>query len=362
MNGYRHTIALACAVTLFIGSAAAESQESLRTSLQEALTKNDLGTALVISAELHNVALAENDPAGAGAAAYSRAEILTAQKTHDEAVKAYELCEDHYRTVGAAAQSLQCAFKAATALQSAGRPGTGLDKLQAVANELEAIGQERSGFAVGVYLALAKATLPSEFVRQNGTRSKRRRVIGYTEDAMAALEAIGQTESDYYATALLQKAEALEHLKDYEAAKSTYEAFIELYQTLPNRSEEMLENAYYRYDIVRLENEGNSNTLTVTGKDGEEIILTVQEKRKVRTPKLDGDKMVSGARANARITLDASGGVETIEILTSEPSPKYGEALRKGVKHWRFIPPEGVSAADIPPFEYRMVFYVTRRD
>ena len=362
MNWFRHTIALACAATLILGNAAAESQDSLRASLEQALTGNDLGAALVISADLYDAALAENDAAGAGAAAYSRAEILTAENTPDEAAKAYELCEDHYQSIGAAAQSLQCAFKAATAFQSASRPGTGLDKLQAVARELEAIGQERSGFAVGVYLALAEATLPRKLDRLDGAPSKRRRVIDYCENAMTALEAVGQTESELYASALLLKAEAQEDLKEYAPAQATYEAFIALYQSLPNHSEETLENAYNRYHIVGFEIEGSSNTITVADKDGGEITLTIQKKRKVRSPRVDGNKLADGAHANARITLAADGRVDTIEILTSEPNPKYGEALRQGVKHWRFIPPDSVSAADIPPFEYGIVFYMTRRN
>ena len=360
MKLYRHATALVCAAALLTGNAAAESQESLRASLQEALTANDLDAALELSADLYDAALAETDASGAGAAAYSRAEILTAQESHDDSA-AYALCEDHYQSVSAAAQSLQCAFKAATALQSAGRPGTGLDKLQAVENELKAIGQERSGFAVGVYLALAEATLPSEFDREVGARSKRNRVIAYTEEA-ATLEAIGKADSHYFTSALLMKAEALDHLKDYEKSVTTYETFLELYEALPNHSNDVLQNAYERYNIARLETKDDPNTLKVTGKNDEEIILTVQKKRKVRTPKLNGNQVIDGAYADALITLDADGGVETIEILASEPDPKYGEALRKGVKHWRFIPPEGVSGAVIPPFEYGMVFYVTRRD
>ncbi|OUS44560.1 hypothetical protein BE221DRAFT_200970 [Ostreococcus tauri] len=141
--------ALIGAVSFFALPASAQSQESLRAELQAALTGNDLDAALDLADRLYNTARAENDAAGAGAAAYSRAEILTAQNAHEDAARAYEQCEDQYRAISAAAQSLQCALRAATSLQSAGKPGNGLDKLQDVARELEDIGQDQSGFAVG---------------------------------------------------------------------------------------------------------------------------------------------------------------------------------------------------------------------
>lgn len=356
--------ALTGAATLFAASASGQSQDEIRADLQAALTGNDLPGALEISGRLYDAALAESDASGAGAAAYSRAEILTAQNSHEDAAKAYEQCEAQYRNVNAAAQSLQCALRAATALQSAGKPGNGLDKLQDVARELESIGQDQSGFAVGVYMALAQATLPPKFHRLDGARSKRERTIAYTEKTMRALEAIGQSESEHYASALMLKGEAQEDMKDYEGAAASYKAFLELYPTLPNASDEVYENAVNRYHISQFQlDEDEDNTLTITGKDGEEIVLIVESKREVRAPHEGKEtRLADGASVEARITLKADGRVDNIEILSSEPNEDYGEAFEKGVKHWRFIPPEGMSGLDVPPFEYSMIFYVTRRN
>jgi TonB family protein len=344
--------------------ASAQSQETLRADLQAALTGKDLDTALDLAGRLYDTALAEQDKAGAGAAAYSRAEILTARNAHEDAAKSYEQCEDQYREVGAAAQSLQCALRAATSLQSAGKPGNGLDKLQAVARELESIGQDRSGFAVGVYMALAQATLPPKFHRLDGARGKREKTIAYTDKAMQALDAIGQAESEHYASALMLKGEAQEDLHEYAAAAATYESFLKLYPTLPNASDEVYDTALNRYRIARSElDDGDADTVTVAGKDGEEIVLTIERKRKVRTPRAGKEtRLADGASVEALITLQADGHVKDIEILSSVPNEDYGEAFRKGVSQWRFTPPEGMTGEDVPPFEYGMVFYVTRRN
>jgi len=356
--------ALIGAVSFFALPASAQSQESLRAELQAALTGNDLDAALDLADRLYNTARAENDAAGAGAAAYSRAEILTAQNAHEDAARAYEQCEDQYRAISAAAQSLQCALRAATSLQSAGKPGNGLDKLQDVARELEDIGQDQSGFAVGVYMALAQATLPPKFHRLEGARSKREKTIAYTNKTMRALEAIGQATSEHYASALMLRGEAQEDMQDYEAAAASYKAFLELYPNLPNASESVYENARNRYQITQSEmDDSEDDTFTVTGKDGEEIVLTIERKREVRSPRAGKEtRLADGASVRAKITLKADGRVEDIEILSSKPNEKYGESFENGVKHWRFIPPKGVSGTDVPPFEYGMIFYVTRRN
>ncbi|CAN0458342.1 unnamed protein product, partial [Scytosiphon promiscuus] len=240
----------------------------------------------------------------------------------------------------------------------------GLDKLQDVARELEDIGQDQSGFAVGVYMALAQATLPPKFHRLEGARSKREKTIAYTNKTMRALEAIGQATSEHYASALMLRGEAQEDMQDYEAAAASYKAFLELYPNLPNASEGVYENARNRYQITQSEmDDSEDDTFTVTGKDGEEIVLTIERKREVRSPRAGKEtRLADGASVRAKITLKADGRVEDIEILSSKPNEKYGESFENGVKHWRFIPPKGVSGTDVPPFEYGMIFYVTRRN
>lgn len=349
-------------IGLLAGAVSAQSLDDIRTDLQDALNRNDASAAQDLATSLYEAALAAGDASAAGAAAYTRGEILIVLNEQRDAAEAYERCAEHYRSVGAVAEKLRCAHKAGTTYLSSGRPGKGLDMLQAAAGELEALGQHQTGLAATIYLSLADATLPSKLDREGlGGGAKRRDVIQYSESAMDALEAIGHQKSELYASALYLKAEAYEQMKENDQAALAYKAFIDLYGSLPDHSEDVLANAITRYNVVRVAGKEDDDTLAVVDGSGEEIILTIDRRRRVRFPRVDGNKLVDGARVQAEITLQADGRPAMINILSSYPDAAFGEAFERGVKHWRFIPPDGVSPEDIPPFEYGMVFHVHRR-
>ncbi len=363
MGSLRRWLTLAILGVFSVAGASADALDDIRANLQDALNRNDTVAALHISQTLYDAAMVVDDDASAGAAAYTRGELLLIFDDEAEAAVAYELCQQHYRSIGAAAQKLQCAYKAGAAYSSSGRPGKGLDILQSAARELEDLGQERSSLAANVYLSLAKATMPSKLERiGRGTGAKRRNAIRYAERAMEAFEATGHKNSEMYASALYLKAETLEQMKDFAEAAIVYEAFIDLYETLPNHSEDVLFNATTRYDIVSGASDRSENDeFSVVTKDGREIILEIKNRRAVRFPRIDGNKLVDGASVQAEVTLGADGRPETIEILLSHPDDAFGEAFEDAVKHWRFTPPEGISPEDIPPFEYGLVFSIERR-
>ena len=362
MGVFARWISVLAGAGFAIAAASAESLDDIRADLQDALNRNDAVAAQALADTLYEVAMAKADIAAAGAAAFTRGEILLALNNDGEAAQAYELCAQHYRSIGSAAEELQCAHKAGTTYLSSGRPGKGLDMLEAAAKELEDLGQHRSGLAASIYLSLADATMPSKLDREGlGAGAKRRDVIDYSDSAMEALKAIGHHRSEMYATALYMKAEALEQMEDRDQAAMAYKAFIDLYQTLPDHSEDVLANAVTRYNIVRFANRDDDNTLVVSDHQGEEITLTIDRRRRIRFPRIDGNKVVDGARVSAEITLGEDGRPKLINILSSYPDEAFGDAFRKGAEHWRFMPPDGISPEDIPPFEYGMVFYVHRR-
>lgn len=350
-------------IVLFNSPVTADDREAIIQDMQAALSRNDLPSALNYAVALYDNRIAQGDLSGAGGAAYSQASILEGSKDNLAAADAFERCEKHYREINAAAQALQCKYRSGLALIAGARPGNGLDTLRSTAKELESIGQGKSGLAALVYLSLAETILPSRFDRLKGATAERNASIAYAEKAMTALLAEDQGQSKLYASALLQKAIALEDLKETKQAISAYETFIRLYKTLPDAPAEDLHAAQIRLSNVRLRARDSNakKTFSVPDSSGNEIVLKIKKKKRLIFPKINNNQRVDGAYATVEITLDQQGKVANLEILESHPTEAYGEALEKAVTHWTFTPPDGVSGLDIPAFEYMILFSVSRR-
>lgn len=343
--------------------ACAQSQAELSSQVESALQRDDLAAALLASGKLYEMHIAENNIEGAGRTAYSRAKILEARSENLEAGSAYKLCAEHFKDLNALAQSLNCKYDSGLAYLSGGKKGTAIDILKATAKDLEEIGQAKSGLAAKVYLTLAEEILPPKLDHKRAANRTRNSSAKYANLAMSALDALGENSSELYASALLIKGRALEDSEKYDQAALAYTEAVDLYESLPNGSPDILENIRSRASIAMSQSKGgkSDNTLDVLDNDGNKITLTVDKKRKVHFPRIDRNKLVDGARVKALITLEADGKVETIEILESYPEEEFGAAFEKAARKWIFNPPDGVSASEIPPFEYGMNFYVQRR-
>jgi TonB family protein len=352
-------------VVIFFNSVAlAQNQTELSSKMRAALEQGDMDAALLSADALYALTVEQNDLAAAGSTAFARAKILASLNRHVDAGDAYKDCADHYAAQNAMGQSLNCKYEAAYSYLDGGKKGTALNELRDNLKELEKIGQGQSGLAVKVYILLAREVLPSKIEDRVDSQADRKRSVGYADKALSALDKMGKTESELYASALFMKGVALEDAKKYEEAVPVYENAIKIYKKLPNRDEAFLGNALTRLSIAkngedRIKRPGNS--VTVTDKAGNDVLLTIRKKKKIRTPRVDRKKMVDGARVRALITLNDDGSVANIGILESMPEKDYGEAFTKAVSTWKFTAPEGVLLRDIPPFVYGLTFSVKRR-
>lgn len=360
-----HSRALLVSIVLVAHAVPGWSQtaDELANTLQSQLEERDLDMALDTADRLYQVRLSQGARADAGAAAFTKGYIYGAQNKSLESAKEYDLCDKHYAAVGSAAQSLQCRHKAGVAYSAGGKKGLALERLKSTAAELESIQQDKSGLATMVYLSLAGEILPPKFDRLNGAESERRAAITYADKAMTALSAIGQNQSDHFASALLLKATAFDDLKEYNRAVPVYEGLLALYTELPSATDEMRQKIYSRLSIARSEAglSDDDDTVTVMDLNGEKHVLKIHQRKKVSYPKINRNQKADGAYVRAVITLKTDGEVESIDVLESEPDEKYGEAFVNAVRKWKFELPEGISGGDIQPFSYGMTFYLKRR-
>lgn len=353
------------AMIFFASSALAQNQAQLSEKMRASLELGDMEAALTSADALYALTVEQNDLAAAGSASFARAKILASINRHVDAGDAYRNCADHYASQNAMGQSLNCKYEAAYSYLDGGKKGTALNELRDNLKELERIGQEESGLAVKVYILLAREILPPKLEDRVDSQADRKRSVDYADKALSALDKMGKTESELYASALFIKGVALEDAKKYDEAVPVYENAIEIYKKLPNRDKAFLDNAITRLNIAkngkdRIKRPGNS--VTVADKAGNDVILTIKKKKKIRTPRVDRKKMVDGARVRALITLNEDGSVANIGILESTPEKDYGEAFTKAVSTWKFTAPAGVSLSDIPPFVYGLTFSVYRRN
>lgn len=347
---------------LLVQAASAQTGEALQAELQRALKQGDADVALSTANTLYEMSDANNDHKYASFAAYAKASILEQSKQHLDAAKAYEACSHHYAEMNSAAQSIQCEYKSGLAFLAGFKNGQAMDSLKSAAKRLEDIGQSKSGIASQVYLSLAEETLPAKLEDSRQARVKRKAAADYAQKSLIALAATGQAKSDNYASALFLKGLALEDSKEFEGAVQAYEAAVKLYTSMPDHSEEVLNNVKTRLSIAKFGLKGGkkADTIDVTDINGREVTLEFKKKKSVKFPRINKNQMVDGARASIEISLTEDGSVASVKILESTPSKEFGEALEKAAKKWVFITSEGETPKDIPPFEYSMVFWVNR--
>lgn len=359
---FRFILPLSLSVMLG-GTAFAQSKADLTSQMQIALKSGQADVAMEKAIALYTLALKDNDNKTAGQAAYTQGKIHEMKFFAKDAAEAFERCYEHYRTENALAQALSCQQDAGLNYIKAGKKGTGVTLLKDTVKTLETIGQEKSGLAGLVYLNLSKEVLPPKLKRRDGAEKARKDSVKYSDKALAAFEANGQQRSKYYASALFAKGLALEDQKKYEAATDAFQQAVDLYKTLPDKDADVLKNAKARLNIVKhgAGQKSNDNIHTVRDVTGKKIDLIIKRKKRVKSPKVNKNQMVDGARVKAEITLNNDGSVATIKIIESTPNAAFGEAFAKAVKTWTFTPPEGIQAEDIPPFKFGSTFSVYRR-
>jgi len=342
--------------------ALAQDLNELTSDLQLALQENDGDRVLETATKLYALSNERNNHLTAGFAAFAKANVLEIQKEPLNAAKAYKNCSEHYAAIKSDAQAIQCQYKSGLALLTANREGQAIDTLKSAAKKLEKIGQSKSGIAAQIYSTLANETLPSKLEGGRGANIKRLAAAEYADQALTALKATGESQSQSYAATLLTKGLALEDAEKFNDAVAAYDKAIELYKNLPNVSKDTLKNVKSRRSIASFGVEGKrkSLTLNVQGVDGRPITLKIKKRKDVKYPRVNKNQMVDGARVSAEIKLAKDGSVEHLRIIESTPNKDFGEAFEKAVRKWTFTAPEGVAPETIPPFEYNMVFYVKR--
>jgi TonB family protein len=355
-------ITLSIALSLLADFASAQNIDDMRVRLQDALQHNKTDLALEIASDLYEVSDGSNDHQTAGFSAYVKAGLFEQNSDPLAAAKAYDECHKHYDEIDSAAQAIQCQYKSALAFLAGHKNGQAVDTLKSTAESLEKIGQEKSALASQVYLTLATETLPAKVDGSRGAKRKRLGAVEYADKSLLALTASGQSSSEDYVSALFTKGLALEDAEEFDAAVETYAKAIALYTSRPNHSDDVLRNMRSRHSIAKFgtEDDTETDTLVVHLDNGEDISLRIEKSKKVKYPRINNNQMVDGARVRAKIQLSEGGDVDQIQILESMPSKEFGEAFKKAVRKWKFLPPEEYKAEDIPPFEYTMIFYVQR--
>lgn len=356
------TLVVAFTFLSFPSFAKAQNIENQTTKLQIALKNNDRIKALEEAILLYDLSLVVSDFKTAGFAAYTKASIYDQNKESLKAAKAYDQCSNHYGRVNSLAQSIQCEYRSALSYISAYKPGNAVDALNSSASRLEDIGQGQSSLASQVYATLAQEMLPSKLDNTRYAKQKRLKSIEYSDKALLALEASGQSKTENFASILSLKGIAQDDSENYDAAIKSYEEAIEIYSALPNSSKETLETIRSRLSIARfgLEKPKKKNSIEVIHKNGDVLNLKIKRKKSVKVPRVNKNQIVDGAKASVEIDLSETGAVRRVTVLKSEPSKEYGDALKKAVETWTFILPENISGTDIEPFEYGMIFYVKR--
>ena len=233
-----------------------------------------------------------------------------------------------------------------------------------IVKALKKIDQDQSAFAGRVYLSLAQETLPNKMDFDRAAQKERRKAADYAESAIIAMEASGLTQTADLPAAYFMRGMALEDAKDYTPAAEAYAKALALYRAYPNADAKELTTVRTRLGIARAagQNSKARDKITVRDADGKRITLRIKRRAKIKSPKVDGNRRVDGARAIVRITLGPDAKPAQIDIVQSDPAPEFGEAMRQAMLTWSFEPEqEGLAPEQVPPFEYRMSFSIARR-
>ncbi|GLQ21997.1 TonB family protein [Algimonas porphyrae] len=359
----RQLLALSSSVVLlWAHSGAAQTPSAHMESLQTALRQNDMDRAMKIATALYQQSDQSDDHERAGYAAYVMAGLLNQTDDRLAVAETYEDCAKHYAADDSLAQSIQCDYQSAQAYLEASRKGQAVSKLRGIAKQLERIGQEKSMLASQVYLTLAKQTLPAKTKRGSAAQRERRDAAAYADKALIALRASDQDKSQTYAATLYLKGLALEDAEEYPEAVEAYESAVSLYRSLPDSNDDELQSLQARLSIARAGGKSSprKDAIDVVDQDGRIVTLSIKKRKRIRSPRINDNQIVDGARASVAITLDSDGAVETVTVVDSRPSHEFGDAMQTAIESWTFIPPQGVNPEELPAFEYSTVFFVRR--
>lgn len=352
-----------CIMSSFSLTVSAQTSPDLKIEIISALELGETENALALAETLYNTSKKAKNYTQAGYAAFAKAQIYDMKNMPLEAAQSYKQCGSEYGKAKSDAQSLQCQYQSGLAYISAGRTATARDVLKDAAEGLEQIGQGKSALAANSYLALSKTSLPGKIADNPSVNGKRKATIEYADKAIIALKTSGLDNTQKHLSALYLKAIALEDLQDFEAASAVYKKTLNLAGDISDTPDAFINKVETRYNITKSQimSKKDRKHISVLDASGAKVELKIKEKRGVKIPRLNKNQIVDGASVGARLTLGENGSVTNIEILESIPHEDYGKAFEKAVITWKFIPPEGVSGLDIPPFNYGMTFSVKRR-
>lgn len=327
------------------------------------LAANDIEAAHSVGEAYYHAADSQNEHETAGRVAYTMAS-LASLRDQIEAVPAwFDRCARHYERLGSAAQQVDCIHKAALAYKSLGRTGTTRDRLKSAERALEAANATETIVAALIYTDLAESYIPPQFEIRASAKADRERVLKYTKSARDILLANGQEQHFLYASLLAREATALEDLERFEEAMVPMEQAMQMLADKPEHESLYadLRRRYYKFSAWTTEVKSDRNKMIVEMEDGREVTLKIKRRTRVVYPSSEGLSSEYGI-GRVLITLAPDGKVATVEIIESQPSPAFGEAVKKAVKKWTFTPEDETPPETIPPFPFGVSFdYVRSR-
>jgi TonB family protein len=327
------------------------------------IAANDIEAAHSVGEAYYQAANAQDDHETAGRVAYTMASIASLREQGEEVPIWFDRCARHYEKLGADAQRVDCIHKAALSYKSLGKTGTTRDRLKSAERALEAANATDTIVAALIYADLAESYIPPQFEVRASAKADRERVLEYTKSARDILLANGQEQHFLYASLLAREATALEDLERFEEAMAPMEQAMQMLADKPEHESLYadLRRRYYKISASTPEDKSDRNKMIVEMEDGREVTLKIKRRTRVIYPRSDGLSSEYGI-GRVLITLAPDGKVATVEIIESQPSPAFGEAVKKAVKKWTFTPEDETPPETIPPFPFGVSFdYVRSR-
>lgn len=326
------------------------------------LAANDVEASHNIGLEYYAAADDADDHAAAGRVAYTMASIASLREQKADVPVWFDRCARHFKALGAAAQQVDCIHKAALSYKSLGKPGTTRDRLRSAERALEAANASDSIAAALIFADLAESYIPPQFEVGASADTDRQRVLTYTQNARAILSDHDQEDHFLYATLLAREATAFEDLERYEEAMPPMAEAMEMISDQPEHAKLYadLRRRYAKMSSWDSHEKDDPNRLTVEMADGREVSLRIKKRTRVIYPKSDGMSSEYGL-GRVLITLAPDGNVAEIDIVESEPTPAFGEAVKKAILKWSFTPLDETPPETIPPFRYGVSFDYERR-
>ncbi len=296
----------------------------------------------------------------AGRVAYVLAEVSRLSGDTHNSPPWFDKCASNYGQVSAYAQQVDCLYRASIAYKAIGRYGTWRSRLQSAESVLEQAGATGTAVAANIFSELSESYRPNQFEVGAQATENRRRALKYASKARAALVASGDTQSFMFAMILAGEAIAYEDLEEYQAAYDSLEQAIRLCADMPEAAG-LIDDLQRRFINLSIKTSKNSNPdrITVETLDGRRVELKIRKRARIRYPRT---RNVSADYGFVRVivSLDDNGGVAIVDVAESQPSPEFGEAVRKAVAKWTFTPVDETLPANILPFEYSISFTLER--